>query len=118
MSLHETILAALGDRGKGITAEQIAKAFAGWQLVDLGGAVIMTNGPEIHAAALPEVRGKWLTKRALRMLIAWVESVGVAQTSVMRDNQAGHAFVQRLGFIPVRDAPDRVFYELREVRHA
>lgn len=119
MSIHETILTALGDRAKGVTADQLAAALAGWELIDLGGAVVMRNGSEMHAAAIQDVRGRWITRARIKAILSeTVGRLGVVTTSVMLGNSPGHAFVRRLGFMPTREADDRVFYELRKVRHA
>lgn len=65
----------------------------------LVGAVLM-RGPEIHACIRPEGFGRWLSRRVLRSTLARVVAEhGRAETSVATGNEAGEAFVRRLGFV-------------------
>jgi GNAT superfamily N-acetyltransferase len=62
--------------------------------------MLMTRGAELHVAVLPEVRGKWLSRRLIRDVIGpIIRRHGEAKTSVMPDNGIGKDFVRRLGFI-------------------
>ena len=59
--------------------------------------MLMTRGAELHVAVLPEVRGKWLSRRLIREVFAPIlKAYGQAKTSVMADNVVGLDFVRRL----------------------
>lgn len=61
--------------------------------------MLMTRGNELHVAVLPEVRGKWLSRRLIREVIGpLVRKHGEAKTSVVPGNSNGADFVSRLGF--------------------
>lgn len=61
--------------------------------------MLMTKGPELHVAVLPEVRGKWLSRRLIREVFRpLLSAYGAAQTRVMPENETGKDFVSRLGF--------------------
>lgn len=61
--------------------------------------MLMTKGPELHVAVLPEVRGKWLSRRLIREVIGpLIERHGEARTDVADGNEIGREFVARLGF--------------------
>lgn len=63
---------------------------------EVAGALIV-KGFEIHACILPAFKGKWLTRKELRILNAVIERHGFAQTSTT--TQEGEYFVTRLGFV-------------------
>jgi Zn-finger nucleic acid-binding protein len=58
---------------------------------------LLTKGPEIHACILPEYKGRWLTRKELRILNQIIEKHGYAQTSATTLD--GEYFVNRLGFV-------------------
>ena len=61
--------------------------------------MLMTRGPELHVAILPEYRRRWLSKGLILKVIGSVmEKYGYVVTSVMKDNVIGQEFVERLGF--------------------
>lgn len=61
--------------------------------------MLMTKDGELHVAVLPEVRGKWLSRRLIREVIGpLVKQYGEAKTKVMPDNDNGRDFVRRIGF--------------------
>jgi NAD(P)H-nitrite reductase large subunit len=62
---------------------------------------IIARGNEIHASVLPEAKGRWMTKQALRVLLDVIKEHGMATTYATTDE--GVRFVKRLGFIPVAD---------------
>ena len=62
--------------------------------------MLMVKGPELHVAVLPEVRGKWLSRRLIREVFSpLLKKYGEAKTKVMPDNSNGSDFVRRLGFL-------------------
>jgi GNAT superfamily N-acetyltransferase len=61
--------------------------------------MLMVKGNELHVAVIPEVRGKWLSRRLIREVIApIIRKHGEAKTSVTPDNGVGRDFIKRLGF--------------------
>lgn len=61
--------------------------------------MLMTRGPELHVAVIPEVRGKWLSRRLIREVFSPIfQQYGEAVTGVMPDNEEGKEFTRRLGF--------------------
>lgn len=95
------------------------KALEPWTLVDCSGAVVMVCGPEVHVAAPAGVRGRWLSRRHVRdVLGSRIRTFGKATTTVMNENERGHAFVARLGFEEVSRDYWMRHYELKELRHA
>lgn len=59
--------------------------------------MLMQRGAELHVAVLPEVRGKWLSRRLIREVFAPVlEAHGEAVTSVAPENEKGRDFVNRI----------------------
>lgn len=69
------------------------------------------DGPEIHAAVLPSVHGRWFSKRVLRWVNELQTKYGTLTTKVERENVRGHEFVRRVGFFPVLETPSLTFYE-------
>lgn len=63
---------------------------------EIAGA-LLTNGADIHACILPEYKGRWLTRKELRVLNQIIENYGYAQTSATTLD--GEYFVKRLGFV-------------------
>ena len=73
--------------------------------------MLMTRGPELHVAVLPQVRGKWLSRRLIRQVFKPIlEQHGHAETLVMDDNRIGLDFVRRIraGFADLRFDPATV----------
>ena len=62
---------------------------------ELAGALLV-KGAEIHACILPQFKGRWLTRKELRVMDAVIEKHGYAQTSAT--TAEGEYFVKRLGF--------------------
>lgn len=61
--------------------------------------MLMVRGNELHVAVLPEMRGKWLSRRLIREVISPIlQKHGEAKTSVTPDNGVGRDFIKRLGF--------------------
>lgn len=59
--------------------------------------VVLVNGPEIHACIGPEFKGRWMSKKTMRVLRSVVEKHGYAMTQAT--TQEGVEFVLRLGFV-------------------
>lgn len=59
--------------------------------------MLMTKGAELHVAVVPEVRGKWLSRRIIREVFAPILAVhGQAKTKVAEGNVVGLDFVRRI----------------------
>ncbi|WEF34856.1 hypothetical protein [Pseudoduganella chitinolytica] len=86
---------------KGMSYEQFSLALRGTRvepvMVDgkCCGALVIA-GNELHACVQPHVRGRWLSRRVLRLLDAVIAQHGEAVTRVTSD--AGRRFVEALGF--------------------
>ncbi len=112
------LLRALGDRAPALSAAQLEQALADWDLVDVGGAVVMIRGAEMHVGAAPEARGRWFGAAVRALLCDVLARHGRIETVVMKDHQIGHAFARRLGFEQVGEGGAVTRYELRTLRHA
>ena len=84
--------------------EGFRKALSSWDVKafcqgDEAVGMLMVKGSELHVAVLPEVRGKWLSRRLIREVISpIIRAHGEARTSVRPDNEIGKDFIKRLGF--------------------
>ena len=112
------LLRALGDRAPAMTPEQLDHALAGWEFVDVGGAVVMIRGAEMHVGAVPESRGRWFSRRAVAVMADVLARHGRVETLVQMDHAPGHTFARRLGFEQVGECGTMIRYELRKLRHA
>jgi RimJ/RimL family protein N-acetyltransferase len=101
-----------------VTLDQLDDALVGWDLVDVGGAVVMIRGAEMHVGAVPEVRGRWFGAAARALLRDVFARHGRIETVVMKDHAPGHAFARRLGFEQIGESGAAIRYELKELRHA
>ena len=72
--------------------------------------LLVVKSHEIHACVAPEAFGRWLGKKALRVLDAVIERHGYATTAVTAGNSIGDQFVRRLGFIPCEETPTVIHY--------
>lgn len=87
-----------------LSFDQFCASLKSWKIRafcdgDKAVGMLMTKGNELHVAVLPEVRGKWLSRRLIREVIGpLLDKHGFAKTSVMPDNYIGKDFVSRLGF--------------------
>jgi GNAT superfamily N-acetyltransferase len=118
LDMCAALLRALGERAPAMTPEQLEQALADWELVDVGGAVVMVRGAEMHVGAVPEVRGRWFGRRALAVMAEVLRSYGRIETLVQKSHAPGHAFARRLGFEQVGESGAAIRYELRKLRHA
>lgn len=112
------LLRALGERAPALAPEELDQLLAGWDLVDVGGAVVMIRGAEMHVGAVPTVRGRWFGRRAVAVMADVLRRHGHVETLVQTDHAPGHAFAQRLGFEQVGESGAAIRYELRKLRHA
>jgi hypothetical protein len=112
------LLRALGDRAPALSPAQLECALSGWQLVDVGGAVVMIRGAEMHVGAAPETRGRWFSRCVIALMAQVLAQHGRIETRVMHDHAMGHAFALRLGFEKVGESGAAIRYELRKLRHA
>lgn len=118
IDLCAVLLRALGERAPALSAEQLEHALAGWDLVDVGGAVVMIRGAEMHVGAAPEARGRWFGRHVVAVMADVLRRHGRVETVVMMDHAPGHAFARRLGFEQVGESGAVIRYELRKLRHA
>lgn len=118
LDMCAALLRALGDRAPAMTPEQLDHALADWQLVDVGGAVVMIRGAEMHVGAVSELRGRWFGRGAVAVMADVLRCHGHIETLVQKDHAPGHAFAQRLGFEQVGESGAAIRYELRKLRHA
>ena len=118
LDMCANLLRALGDRAPAMTPKQLDQALADWQLVDVGGAVVMIRGAEMHVGAVPELRGRWFGRCAVAVMADVLHRHGHVETLVQKDHVQGHAFARRLGFEQVGESGAAIRYELRKLRHA
>lgn len=72
---------------------------------------IMQKGPVVHAAVLPEARGKWFNRRTLQWVKNQADKYGRLETKVRDAHGIGHAFAKRLGFVEKSKANGLTYYE-------
>lgn len=96
---------ALGDRlPKEVDYDKFRTTLSTWDVKafcngDKAVGMLMVKGSELHVAVLPEVRGKWLSRRLIREVISPIlREHGEAKTEVRPDNGIGRDFISRLGF--------------------
>jgi RimJ/RimL family protein N-acetyltransferase len=118
IALCANLLRALGERAPALSPDQVDHVLAGWSLVDVGGAVVMIRGAEMHVGAVPEARGRWFGRCAIELMTNVLAQHGRVETLVMNDHTAGHAFARRLGFEKVGECGAVTRYKLRKLRHA
>lgn len=78
------------------------EAFSSWDVKALcdgerAVGMFITKADELHVAVIPEVRGRWLSRRLINEGFAPVlEKYGIARTSVAPGNERGLDFVKRI----------------------
>ena len=72
---------------------------------------IMADGPEVHAAILPEAHNRWFNRTTIRWLNHRLSKFGKLVTKVLDDHTMGHEFAVRLGFRAVSHSGNVTFYE-------
>ena len=91
----------------------------GWNFLGVNGAVVMIRGNEIHVAARPDDRGRFVSRRAIRVVLGSLLQIhGVLKTYIRKSNAKGVDFCERLGFVRVGESADMFECELKELRHA
>lgn len=96
-----------------LSFDQFCKNLAAWEISafcdgDKPVGMLMVKENELHVAVLPEVRGRWLSRRLIKQVFApIIREYGKAKTSVMPDNAVGRDFVQRIrdGFVSLEFDP-------------
>lgn len=107
---------AMAERFPNLTYEDWDRAWKDYDLRafcdgDVGIGVLLTNGPEIHLAIVPEYRNRWISRRIIHaMFDRPLAEYGFLETQVMAGNDKGDDFVQRLGFKVVRREPEQTLY--------
>ncbi len=94
---------ALGERlPAGLSFDQFREQLTDWRVDAFHDGerpvgMLMVRGDELHVAVLPEVRGKWLSRRLIREAFAPIlEKYGRARTKVAEGNAVGLDFVRRI----------------------
>lgn len=84
--------------------EPFRKALESWDVKafcrgeDVVGMLMLKDG-ELHVAVLPEVRGKWLSRRLIREVIGpLIKEYGAAKTKIVPGRASERDFVTRIGF--------------------
>lgn len=119
LGLHAGAL-ALQDKLPGVTPEMLDKAYEEYEIdafTDNGWAIgaLVTKGPEIHVAIIPGYHRRWLSMRLIRDVLGGIQARhGYVVTQVMKDNEIGMRFVERLGFNVEREANDRIYYRMTQ----
>ncbi len=102
-----------------ITLEEFAHAIKEFDLVRLGGGVVMINGNELHCACLPDQSGKWITRKRIReVMLPLLKKHGYLTTCVGNDNPNGKSFVARFGFQELERHRDYTQYILVSLPYA
>jgi hypothetical protein len=107
-------------------AEQMigAKLAGCWDVVEVKRAgkrvgFFIVCGNEIHCFRVDDAKGRWITRQDLERLTKPVfKKFGALTTRVRKENEQGHTFVQRLGFVPVGDDAATIHYECKRLKHA
>ncbi len=100
-----------------LSYEDFRKVFEPFQIIPVSGGAVMVRGNEVHVAVVKTAEGKWLSRGLIRRVLGTlIAEHGSAVTSVMRDNQRGQRFVERLGFKKTKEDKDTIGYELHELR--
>lgn len=77
------------------------------------------KGNEIHCCRDPLYSGFWLTRQDIeRLIVPLLERYGHLTTTVRSENQTGHAFVQRLGFVKKHEKDGLTHYRAERINHA
>jgi hypothetical protein len=117
--LCKFLIGAMDGRFSHFTPASLDRATAKWSLqaIEHDGklaAVMMVQGNEIHVAADPKMRARWLSRGKIRTILGpLLERHGMLRTKVADGNERGQAFVRRLGFEMVGSE-----YILKELAHA
>lgn len=100
------------------TLEEFTVKVIGWEfkpvyrINDLV-AVVMIKANEVHVAADPQYRGKWLSKKVIKDVFGKIlEEYGQVKTCVGFGNTVAEEFVTRLGF-----EPDLTVYTLDKIKY-
>lgn len=100
-----------------LSFDDFCKVFEPFEIVGVKGGAVMIRGNEVHVAVVKSAEGKWISRRLIRTVLGkLIDRYGVAVTTVMKDNERGQKFVERLGFKKVKEEQGTIGYELRELR--
>ena len=87
----------LSERVK-VSVDELKSGLEGGVFYDCSGAIVYVRGPEIHACAPVETRGRWMSKAVIRdVLKPIIDKYGFARTTAT--TELGKKFVIGLGFI-------------------
>ncbi len=89
------------------------EAFAAWEVqpVVVAGEVVgavLANGPEVHVAVLPHVRGRWCTPSLWRWAITDRQA---KYGRLVTFGNADNAFITRAGFLPIESGDGIIAYQ-------
>ena len=80
---------------------------------------VCTKHDEIHCFRLDAFKGAWMTRQKIAQHIQpLIDRHGSAITTVRPDNDQGHAFVQRLGFVRCGERNGQTLYDIKRLKHA
>jgi GNAT superfamily N-acetyltransferase len=97
--------------------DDFCKTFEPFEIIGVNGGAVMVRGNEVHVAVVKSCEGKWISRRLIRDVLGkLITQYGCAVTTVMKDNERGQRFVERLGFNKVREEKGTIGYELRQLR--
>lgn len=100
-----------------LSYHDFCKVFEPFEIVAVKGGAVMIRGNEVHVAVVKSAEGRWLSRRLIRSVLGRLLSeYAVVVTSVMKGNERGQRFVERLGFQRVGEKEGTIGYELRELR--
>ena len=118
-SLEEFVYNSIEDRIS-LPKDEFIEQLKAWELkpVELDGmltAVVMVKDNEVHVAVREGFKGKWMKRGSvIRGILAPIlAEYGEIVTSVSYGNEAGRAFVERIGFVP-----NSITYRLEKLTHA
>jgi hypothetical protein len=82
-------------------------------------AFFCTKDAEIHCYRLEEFAGRWYPHKEIERITRPIfAEFGCLLTKVRKSNEQGHEFVKRLGFYPVSDDGQHIYYRAERLKHA
>jgi len=96
--------------------DDFCKTFEPFEIIGVKGGAVMVRGNEVHVAVVKSAEGKWLSRKLIRQILGrLISEYGMAVTTVMKDNERGQRFVERLGFKKTKEERGTIGYELHEL---
>lgn len=96
-----------------VSKETLLLAIKDWDLIQFGNGVVLQRDNEIHCACLPNYS---ISRRVLKEIFDPIlQEYGEVVTRVPHSLVNEHAFVKRLGFIPVLTEGDLTWYSINHI---